>query len=142
VAVGADSAADKPEKTASFADGVDCYNEYRMRCYNSPGKTSRPEGALVAAKKRTNPFYVFLVFVGILFTITACAYCVMAIKKSDPAQAAAAGSAAFSLVDFLSRYGLHVLVGELALLGLATFAAIGTDGYWEGRGADPASSRD
>ena len=81
-----------------------------------------------AKRSATNPFYALLVVLGIAFTLTACAYCVMALKAVRPqAEQQAAGQA---LLDFLDRYGAAVMAGELALLALATVAAIATDRYW------------
>ena len=37
--------------------------------------------------KTSNPFYVALVFFGVLFTVTACAYVVMTIQQAQPAVA-------------------------------------------------------
>jgi hypothetical protein len=36
-------------------------------------------------------------------------------------------------VSFMSRHGAAVMIVELILLGLATFAAIGADDYWRHR---------
>jgi hypothetical protein len=77
---------------------------------------------------RTNPFYVLLLVLGIVFAITACAYGVVAVKMST-AQGASR-SAGEWLVKVMNEHGLWLLVGELTLLALATFAAIGTDDYW------------
>lgn len=78
--------------------------------------------------KRANPFYVLLVLVGILFGITTCAYGVMTVKMSTAE--GIASSADSPVVQFMSQHGLKLLVAELAVLGMTTFAAIGTDSYW------------
>ena len=83
------------------------------------------------AKSPSNPFYILLVIVGIVFAVTACAYGVMTIKLSTAAGASA--SSGEWLVDFLNRYGMWLLLGELAVLAVLTFAAIGTDDYWTRR---------
>lgn len=90
-----------------------------------------------------NPFYILLVIAGIAFTLTACAYGVMAIKAIHPGangagrrQEAPAGKA---LLVFLDRHGAWTMAGELALLAACTVGAIGTDQYWTRRKtrADP-----
>ena len=109
-------------------------------------------------RSRTNPFYVLLVIFGIAFSLTACAYGVMAFRAvrvaefaslqepstidgrmdgrwsssleptSDrPATETPAGK---SLLTFLDLHGAQLLGVELVLLAVATFGAIGTDGYW------------
>lgn len=87
----------------------------------------------VSLKQPTNPFYPALIVVGTVFAITACAYGVMTVRMLNPAGAHEAG-----MVQFMDTYGLMFLVGELALLGLFTFAAMGTDDYWTKR-AEAAS---
>lgn len=84
-------------------------------------------------KKRVNPFYVVLVLAGVAFVVTACAYGVMAVKQMhvsyvsiEQAQADA------SFVGFMDEHGATVMLIELAILGVATFAAIGTDRFWTG----------
>ena len=87
---------------------------------------------MTSNKKVGNPFYVLLLVAGVLFSITACAYGVMMLKGGD-----AGGSVTSShpLIEFLDRHGDVVMTVELAVLAVATFAAIGTDGYWTRRAA-------
>jgi hypothetical protein len=79
-------------------------------------------------KKPVNPFYVLLVILGIIFGITACAYGVMTVKMSTVEGIAMASDV--PVMKFLNDHGLTVLLVELALLGVACFAAMGTDSYW------------
>lgn len=79
-------------------------------------------------KKPVNPFYVLLVIVGVIFGLTACAYGVMTVKMSTAA--GIAQSAGSPVVQFLSDHGLTLLLVEIAVLAVTTFAAIGTDSYW------------
>lgn len=79
-------------------------------------------------QKRTNPFYVLLVVLGVVFGLTACAYGVMTVKMSTAE--GIAGNADSPVVAFLSEHGFIVLLVELALLGVTTFAAMATDKYW------------
>ncbi|MGH7138567.1 MAG: hypothetical protein ACREHD_22695 [Pirellulales bacterium] len=77
----------------------------------------------------TNPFYVLLVIVGIAFALTACAYSVMTLRAVHSPEADA-NRPRTGLLEFLDRHGAALMGGELALLALATVAAISTDRYW------------
>ena len=74
-------------------------------------------------RKPKNPFYILLMIVGTAFALTACAYGVMTVRMGQVA-AATPGDA------FFDKYGMWLMGGELTLLTLLTFAAIGTDDYW------------
>lgn len=100
-------------------------------------------------KKGFNPFYVLLVVVGTVFCLTACAYGLMAMRALRPDRShdvrAAAGSAdadgvarpgPHQLLAYMERNGEKLLLVELAVLTVATFAAMGTDGYWIRRAAE------
>jgi hypothetical protein len=97
-------------------------------------------------KKPTNPFYMALLPVGVLFVITACAFGVMMVQDLSPQQGQPAGAS-----RLMADHGLAILAGELALLGVLTFAAISTDDFWTRRfecrhgmdndGRDDASAR-
>lgn len=78
----------------------------------------------------TNPYYVLLVIVGIAFALTACAYSVMTLRAVHSSEAADANTPRSGLLEFLDRHGAALMGGELALLALATVAAIATDRYW------------
>jgi len=80
-----------------------------------------------------NPFYGLLILAGVAFCITACAYGVMVFLETQPS-AADRGAAGHPLLEFLARHGVKLLTVELVVLGVATFGAIGTDGYWTRRG--------
>ncbi len=81
-------------------------------------------------KQLPNPFYVALVIVGIAFSITACAYGVMAFKATRPGVADLTIEAPVGLMGFLDEYGGKLMAIELVLLGIATVGAIGSDHYW------------
>lgn len=82
-------------------------------------------------KKPFNPFYVLLMILGVIFAITACAYGVMTVKMST-AEGISDSSGAW-LLEFMNEYGLITLSVQLALLALASFAAMATDSYWTGQ---------
>jgi uncharacterized membrane protein len=89
---------------------------------------------MAKGKPPVNPFYILLVISGIAFTVTACAYGVMAFKANRAAalgQDAGAGETASgsALLARLDRHGPLWMAVELVLLGLATLGAIGTDRY-------------
>jgi hypothetical protein len=71
---------------------------------------------------------VLLVAAGIAFSVTATAYFVMALKGSNRAAAVSVQDSPV-LLTFLDRYGTRLLTGELLVLGVATFGAIGTDSW-------------
>ena len=81
-------------------------------------------------KQLPNPFYVALVIVGIVFSITACAYGVMAFKAAHPAAAELTIGPGAGLMGFLDEHGGKLMAIELVLLGIATVGAIGSDHYW------------
>ena len=81
-----------------------------------------------------NPYYPMLEVVGVAFAITACAYGVMTVKMLQPAGAAEVRQASTGLLYVMDRHGLTILLSELAALAVLTFAAIGTDDFWERRG--------
>ena len=97
------------------------------------------------SKKSANPFYVLLVLAGMLFAITATAYGVMAFREARPAEKAGATDASTDatrehpLMAWMNRHGEKALLMELTLLALCTFAAIGTDEYWQRRATSQRS---
>ncbi|WP_425614685.1 hypothetical protein NA78x_004559 [Anatilimnocola sp. NA78] len=78
--------------------------------------------------KIINPFYAALMVVGLMFAVTACAYTVMSFRKLDPMLPDDPG-----LTSFMEHHGLKIMVGQLAVLAVLTFAAIGTDDFWTRR---------
>jgi len=85
---------------------------------------------MTSEPKATNPFYILLMLVGVIFALTACAYGVMAVKMLKPAPETLDATAPLTLVTFLDRHGFRVLMAELGVLAVATFAAILTDDFW------------
>ncbi len=84
----------------------------------------------MALRKRRNPFYLLLVPVGVAFVVTAFAYCVMAFQSVGALRRDAANQASHPLFAWLRQYGDETMLGELAALGVLTFAAIATDRWW------------
>lgn len=78
----------------------------------------------MTARRPFNPFYPLLVAAGVLFTVTATAYGVMAFTDvrgglPDPAEG--------GLLVALDRHGLKLLAAELLVLAIATVGAIASD---------------
>lgn len=91
-------------------------------------------------KEPVNPFYVLLVLLGVVFVVTTCAYGTMTWRATQPvaayaprpaADATATASLATTddhpLMVWLDKHGIELLGGELLLLALATFGAMGLD---------------
>jgi hypothetical protein len=83
---------------------------------------------------------VLLVVTGLVFVMTATVYVVMvcrdaSVRDRPAAEAAAALEAAgdHPLMQWMRRNGNMALVGELGLLAVCTFAAMGTDSFWQRR---------
>jgi hypothetical protein len=89
----------------------------------------------MAARKPRNPFYVLLVPVGVAFVVTAFAYGVMAFQSVNTLRGEDVARNAHPLWTWLRRNGDETMLGELAVLGVLTAAAIGTDRWWGGPGA-------
>ena len=82
-----------------------------------------------------NPFYALLIVVGTLFVVTAFAYGFMAFQSLHASPADIARHQGHPLWSWLRAYGTTVVLTELAVLGVLSFAAMGTEGYWKARGA-------
>jgi hypothetical protein len=96
--------------------------------------------AVRRSRKSANPFYVLLVIVGLSFVLTATAYVVMAFREAHArdetvvkGSTAVATSDEHPLMVWMRHHGNTALLTELALLAVCTFAAIGTDGFWQRR---------
>ena len=102
---------------------------------------------MVRPQTTSNPFYVVLLVVGLVFVLTACSYFVMTLQareasygrslpprdnmpESNMPESRDASAQSTDFADFMDQYGFTLLMVELGLLAAATFAAIGTDEYW------------
>jgi hypothetical protein len=79
----------------------------------------------MAHGKPTNPLYVALLPVGVLFALTACAFVVMTMRGQDPQRGAETG-----LVAILAEHGVWIMGVELGALAILTVAAIASDDFW------------
>lgn len=85
-----------------------------------------------SSKNQFNPFYVLLVLTGIVFCITCCAYGVMTVRGLHNATATV-DSPGVRMMEWLDTNGFRLLLIELGVLAVFTFAAIATDEYWTKR---------
>lgn len=99
------------------------------------------------SRKSANPFYVLLIIAGLSFAMTATVYVVMAFREAHAHEESVAGRAPAAaagdehpLMVWMRQHGNTALLTELGLLAICTFAAIGTDSYWQRR-ADPRRSQ-
>jgi hypothetical protein len=86
--------------------------------------------------KSKNPFYALLVIVGLLFAVTATAYCVMAFREARPPAVAAdteTPAPRHPLVAWMHENGEAALLVELGFLAVFVVGAITTDNYWQRR---------
>lgn len=90
----------------------------------------------MAEKKKLNPFYVLLVIVGVAFCVTASAFGLMTLRgvqSSGPVIQDLDGSensGPHPLMTLMETHGMSIIMVELVLLGIFTFAAIGLDQHW------------
>ncbi len=91
-------------------------------------------------RKPVNPFYVLLVISGVVFCLTATAYAVMTVQGLHPERAAEHSEGGRHMLEWLDEHGFGLLMGELAVLAVFTFAAIGTDSFWSARVAPDTGS--
>lgn len=75
--------------------------------------------------KPVNPFYAVLMVAGVTFALTATMYGVMTVRSLDPRAAEPTG-----IIAFMEQHGATLMIVELVVLAMLTFAAIGTDDYW------------
>lgn len=89
------------------------------------------------SQKFANPFYGLLLVTGIVFSLTAVSYGLMAFREARPLTTSEPHATVPShpLLMWMDRHGEKALAAELALLAVFTFAAIGTDSYWQQRGS-------
>jgi hypothetical protein len=92
------------------------------------------------SQKSANPFYVLLIIAGLSFAMTATAYVVMAYREAHAREetvekggTAIVASDEHPLMVWMRHHGDAALLTELGLLAICTFAAIGTDSYWQRR---------
>lgn len=82
-------------------------------------------------RKKKNPFYTLLIWVGILFAVTATSYGVMTVSflraSEEITEASGPEDNYHPLFHFLDENGFDLMLAELGMLGVLTFAAIAYD---------------
>ena len=82
-------------------------------------------------KKKKNPFYKLLIWVGVVFAVTATSYGVMTVNylraSEEITESSAPADTYHPLFRFLDESGFDLMLAELGLLGVLTFAAIAYD---------------
>ena len=82
-------------------------------------------------RKKKNPFYTLLIWVGILFAVTATSYGVMTVSflraSEEISEASSPDDNYHPLFHFLDENGFDLMLAELGVLGVLTFAAIAYD---------------
>ena len=82
-------------------------------------------------KKKKNPFYTLLIWVGIVFALTATSYGVMTVTylraSEEITESSKPTDTYHPLFRFLDKNGFDLMLAELGLLGVLTFAAIAYD---------------
>ncbi len=84
---------------------------------------------------RANPWSVPLVLAGLAFTLTACAYAVMAVQKLAAGRAAQEAESSPWLIEFLDRSGARLMLAELVVLAIVVVAAM-TRERWRNGGRE------
>ena len=82
-------------------------------------------------RKKKNPFYTLLIWVGILFAVTATSYGVMTVSflraSEEISEASSPDDNYHPLFHFLDENGFDLMLAELGVLGVLTFGAIAYD---------------
>jgi hypothetical protein len=71
--------------------------------------------------------HAFLLVMSLVFTITACAYGMMAVRTMHPDRALMGADEHHVLTRTLDRYGAQLLLGELFVLAILVAAAFGME---------------
>jgi hypothetical protein len=84
----------------------------------------------MSLKKWKNPFYTLLIPAGMAFVVTVFAYGFMAFMEVNATNPEVRAQARHPLFEWLNENGTKVVMWELAVLGVLTIGAIGTDSWW------------
>jgi hypothetical protein len=80
---------------------------------------------VVKAKEPANPFYILVIILGVVFLITACGYGTMTYRAIAPG--VPRDGSPHVLMEFLDRYGVQLMAGQLVGLATASFGAMWLD---------------
>ena len=95
--------------------------------------------------KEKNPFYTLLIWAGVAFAVTATAYGVMTVSylraSEEITEATDPAENYHPLFHFLDENGFDLMLAELGVLGVLTFAAIAYDQVHESNPAEEATGK-
>lgn len=84
---------------------------------------------MAKSKEPINPFYVLSGVLGVAFTVTACAYGVLMLQSNRGLLQPDSAEPQHPLLSLLDGHGMTILTVEVALLGIASVAAIVLDHF-------------
>jgi hypothetical protein len=106
-------------------------------CYNSRSQSRLaksvlfdPKSLAVPQSKPLNPFYFLLAVVGVAFCVSASAFGLMTLRQSRAPQAVLLEeeqNQVHPLMKLMDQYGMTILISELGVLAVFSFAAMATD---------------
>jgi uncharacterized protein YggT (Ycf19 family) len=85
-------------------------------------------------KEPTNPFYIVLVIVGVIFIVTASAFTLLLIQQNRTTASALLDPSSPLLV-FVRRQGMSLMGLEVAVLGVASVCAMWLDSHRDRKAA-------
>jgi uncharacterized membrane protein len=91
-------------------------------------------------RERFNPFYVLLIGAGIIFSVTACAYGVMAFRALKMGAPQVEAEGAGGLLVVLDQHGGLIMTVELVALAIFTFSAMALDSVRSRQEQTPGAS--
>jgi CDP-diglyceride synthetase len=95
----------------------------------------------MSLKKWKNPFYALLIPVGMAFVVTVFAYGFIAFMEVNATNPEARAQVRHPLFEWLNKNGSELVTWELAVLGVLTVGAIGTDHWWTSENSDPSAKK-
>jgi hypothetical protein len=133
----------KSERSLSSANGLPL-KQSKLVPFSSPCGPLFLKTRNIVPRSQTmkNPFFALLIVVGSLFAVTAFAYGVMTLHAVRTVADAGHGQLQHPLLAWFKEYGNLALLVQLGILGALTFAAIGTDGYWDRQASLSESSHE
>lgn len=96
-----------------------------------------------SSSSKSNPFHILIVVVGVVFTLSACVYGVMAVRSMAVGRQTHNSERSQLLIEVFDRHGTIILLIELAVLAVVVAAAMASDAFRKRRLAmHPANRTD
>jgi hypothetical protein len=89
----------------------------------------------MSLKKWKNPFYALLIPVGMVFVVTVTVYFLMASVEVNATNPEIRAHLRDPIFEWINKNGTKAVTWELAILGVLTVGAIGTDHWWTSESA-------